>query len=130
MLESISPFFVVGDVARSVRFYEQLGFELRWQSADAPWFAIVGRGPVQVFLKHIADDVAAQPNHALHEWAPWDAFVLAPDPDAVAAEFEGRGVTLRQPLTDRDDGLRGFEIADPDGYVLFFGRPIAEGGAE
>ncbi len=22
-----------------------------------------------------------------------------------------------------DDGLRGFEIKDADGYVLFFGRP-------
>jgi hypothetical protein len=22
-----------------------------------------------------------------------------------------------------DDGLRGFEVADTDGYVLFFGRP-------
>jgi hypothetical protein len=22
-----------------------------------------------------------------------------------------------------DDGLRGFEVKDPDGYVLFFGRP-------
>ena len=24
---------------------------------------------------------------------------------------------------DREDGLRGFEVADHDGYVLFFGRP-------
>jgi hypothetical protein len=24
---------------------------------------------------------------------------------------------------DTHDGLRGFEIQDPDGYVLFFGRP-------
>ena len=26
-------------------------------------------------------------------------------------------------LKDTDDGLGGFEITDPDGYVLFFGRP-------
>jgi hypothetical protein len=24
---------------------------------------------------------------------------------------------------DGDDGLRGFEVQDADGYVLFFGRP-------
>ena len=24
---------------------------------------------------------------------------------------------------DTHDGLRGFELTDPDGYVLFFGRP-------
>ena len=33
------------------------------------------------------------------------------------------GVTLRQPIGDDEDGLRGFEVVDADGYVLFFGRP-------
>ena len=84
------------------------------------------RGAVQVFLKHVADNVAPRPNHTLHEWAPWDAFIHAPDPDAVAAEFEGGGIAFHQPLGDRDDGLRGFEMRDPDGYVLFFGRPIQQ----
>ena len=27
------------------------------------------------------------------------------------------------PLENDDDGLRGFEVKDTDGYVLFFGRP-------
>ena len=45
------------------------------------------------------------------------------DPDALAAEFAERGVTFSDPLRDTHDGLRGFEISDPDGYVLFFGRP-------
>src|SRR5579863_9350550 len=27
-----------------------------------------------------------------------------------------------EPLKDTDDGLRGFELQDADGYVLFFGR--------
>ncbi len=57
----------------------------------------------------------------------WDAFVYAPDPDALAAEFAGRfsdcGAAFSVPLKDTHDGLRGFEISDPDGYVLFFGRP-------
>jgi hypothetical protein len=26
-------------------------------------------------------------------------------------------------LKDTHDGLRGFELIDPDGHVLFFGRP-------
>ena len=32
-------------------------------------------------------------------------------------------VKFSKPLMDTHDGLRGFEICDPDGYVLFFGRP-------
>jgi len=30
---------------------------------------------------------------------------------------------LFQPLQDNDDGLRGFEVEDVDGYILFFGCP-------
>ncbi len=33
------------------------------------------------------------------------------------------GAAFSTPLKDTDDGLRGFELADPDGYVLFFGHP-------
>ena len=59
-----------------------------------------------------------------HEWAPWDAFVFVPDPDALAAEFASREAEFHKEIYDRDDGLRGFEVRDNDGYVLFFGRPM------
>jgi hypothetical protein len=55
--------------------------------------------------------------------ARWDAFVGVPDPDSLAAEFASRNVEFSEPLKDTDDGLRGFELKDADGYVLFFGRP-------
>jgi len=41
----------------------------------------------------------------------------------LAAEFSSRNVDFSVPLEDTDDGLRGFELKDVDGYVLFFGRP-------
>jgi hypothetical protein len=53
----------------------------------------------------------------------FDAFVYAPDPDALAAEFADHSAAFSVPVQDTHDGLRGFEICDPDGYVLFFGRP-------
>ncbi|MEX1138499.1 MAG: hypothetical protein WEF53_04040 [Bacteroidota bacterium] len=56
-------------------------------------------------------------------FARWDAFVVVPDPDALAAEFASRNVEFSEPLKDSEDGLRGFEVKDTDGYVLFFGRP-------
>jgi hypothetical protein len=46
-----------------------------------------------------------------------------PDPDALATEFTSRGVIFSVPLMDTHEGLRGFELKDTDGYVLFFGRP-------
>lgn len=54
---------------------------------------------------------------------PWDAYVYVPDPDALAAQFESRGVKLWKPLSNNSDNLRGFEVQDADGYVLYFGKP-------
>jgi catechol 2,3-dioxygenase-like lactoylglutathione lyase family enzyme len=126
-IESVSPFFIAGDVERSVAFYrDQLGFALVFQETEpprnAPFFAIVSRDNVMLFLKGSG---AALPNPQRYSWARWDAYFFVPDPDALAAEFEGRGVNFNEPLKDTHDGLRGFELMDPDGYVLFFGRPAA-----
>ena len=52
-----------------------------------------------------------------------DAYLDVPDPDALAIEFLSRSVEFSEPLIDADDGLRGFELKDADGYVLFFGCP-------
>ena len=127
-LGHISPFFIVSDVPRAIKFYEErLGFETRFLVPDEePVFAIVGRNSVQVYLKEVSDDsrrISPQPNHTRHPWAPWDAFVFLADPDSLAAEFASRGVTFHNEIQDTDDGLRGFEVCDSDGYVLFFGRP-------
>jgi hypothetical protein len=50
-------------------------------------------------------------------------FFNVPDPDALAAEFASWSVEFSEPLKVTDDGLRGFELEDAEGYVLFFGRP-------
>jgi hypothetical protein len=63
------------------------------------------------------------PNRERERGARWDAYLTVPDPDALAAEFSSRRVEFSEPLKDTDDGLRGFELEDADGYVLFFGRP-------
>lgn len=124
-LHSISPFFIVREVPRTLAFYcEGLGFAVEYAAPETnPFFAIVRRDGAMIFLKAIAKEIAPAPNPQRHPWAAWDAYVNTPDPDALAAEFAGRGVGFRKPLADTQDGLRGFEMEDPDGYVLFFGRP-------
>ena len=124
-LSFISPFFIVEDLQASVDFYvKKLGFEVRQIGPeDSPFWAMIGRGPVSIFLKAIAPDIKPVPNSTRHGWARWDAYISVPEPDALYEEFGSRGVIFQQPIKNDGDGLRGFEVADADGYILFFGRP-------
>jgi catechol 2,3-dioxygenase-like lactoylglutathione lyase family enzyme len=120
----ISPCFIVRHVPESIAFYcDLLGFETRFMAPEQdPFFAIVGRGGAQLFVK-AEGGISPVPNSTRHPHLRLDAFVYVPDPDALAAEFAGRAVPFSSPLQDTQDGLRGFEIRDPNGYILFFGRP-------
>jgi len=126
-IAGISPFFIVTDVPTSLAFYrDRLGFEVTFEGPepDDIFFGIVNRGGAQILLKDVG--VAPVPNYTRdvnQGIARWDAFVIVPDPDALAAEFASRKVEFFEPLKDTDDGLRGFEVKDADGYLLFFGRP-------
>ena len=122
--QAISPSFIVSDVAQTIAFYrDKLGFETRFLAPDQdPFFAIIGRDGAQIFIKS-ERDVSPVPNHTRHPHLRLDAFVYASDPDALAADFADHGAEFSVPLKDTHDGLRGFEIRDPDGYILFFGRP-------
>jgi catechol 2,3-dioxygenase-like lactoylglutathione lyase family enzyme len=126
-LAYISPFFIVSSLKDSVSFYvDKLGFELRYIGpGDNPFFAIVIRDNISIMLKEIADGIKPVPNHTRHEWARWDAYISTIEPDSLFEEYRSGGVTFRQSIQDDDDGLRGFELTDADGYVLFFGRPKA-----
>lgn len=124
VIEHISPSFIVSDVPQTIAFYrDKLGFETRFQQPSKnPFFAIIGRGGAQIFLKS-ERGITPVPNSTRHRHLRWDAFVYVPDPDALAAEFTEAGATFNVRLEDTHDGLRGFEIRDPNGYLIFFGRP-------
>ena len=124
-LTYVAPFFIVADVLDSVAFYVgKLGFEVRYIGPDPdPFYAMVGRDKISIMLKAIVPDVKPVPNHTRHEWARWDAYISTTDPDRLYAEYQAMGVNFHQPLRVDGDGLLGFEVADADGYILFFGRP-------
>jgi len=122
-ISSISPFFIVADVPAALSFYrDMLGFAItfRGPTPEDEFFGIVRRDGAMIMFKAL--DVEPFPNYNREPAFSWDAYLEVPDPDALAAEFASRGVRFSVPLSDTDDGLRGFEIKDLDGYGLFFGR--------
>jgi hypothetical protein len=108
-----------------------LGFDVtfRGPTPEDEFFGIVRRDGATIMVKAlgvISDGreviVEPVPNYNREPAFSWDAYIEVLDPEALAAEFASRGVPFSVPLTDSDDGLRGFVIKDIDGYGLFFGR--------
>ncbi|HEY6854414.1 MAG TPA: VOC family protein [Gemmatimonadales bacterium] len=127
MVSGIAPLFIVRDVPKALAFYrDRLGFAITFQGPepDDIFFGIVRRGAAMIMFKEVGVDPVPNYTRDIKQGiARWDAYVSVPDPDALAAEFASRQVDFFVPLADTADGLRGFELQDADGYVLFFGRP-------
>jgi catechol 2,3-dioxygenase-like lactoylglutathione lyase family enzyme len=130
MLNTVAPFFIVDDLAATLDFYQaRLGFNILYKgggdgTGSNDFWAIVGRDQVMLMFKAITPEVHPQPNRTRHEWAPWDAYINSSDPDALYAEFLAKNTPIHRELANTHDGLRAFEIADNNGYVLCFGRPV------
>ena len=128
-ISGISPFLIVTHVPTSLAFYrDQLGFQITFQGPDPDdiFFGIVRRDAAMIILKDIGVDPVPNYTRDIKKGiARWDAYLHVPDPDALAAEFSSRNVEFFRQLNDNDDGgdgLRGFEVKDADGYLLFFGH--------
>ena len=125
-ISSIAPLFIVKNVPAALSFYrDRLGFDITFQGPpDDIFFGIVQRGAAMIMFKDVGvEPVLNYTRDVKKGVARRDAYLSVPDPDALAAEFSSRNVEFSEPLKDTDDGLRGFELKDADGYVLFFGRP-------
>jgi catechol 2,3-dioxygenase-like lactoylglutathione lyase family enzyme len=128
-ISGIAPFFIVRNVPLALIFYrDKLGFDITFQGPDPDdiFFGIVQRGSAMIILKSIGVEPIPNCTRDIKKGiARWDAYLYVPDPDALAEEFSSRNVEFFRTLKDNedgDDGLRGFEVKDADGYVLFFGR--------
>ena len=126
-IAGIAPFCIVKNVPAALSFYrDRLGFEITFQGPEENdiFFGIVRRGAAMIMVKAVGVEPVPNYTRDIQQGiARWDAYLAVPDPDTLAAEFLSRGVQFSVALKDTDDGLRGFELKDADGYVLFFGRP-------
>ena len=92
--------------------------EIVWDAAPP-----AGAAAALVFAAGCATDTHTAASSGARLQSLQVVLVASTDPDALAAEFSSRNVQFSEQLKDTDDGLRGFELKDTDGYVLFFGCP-------
>ncbi len=103
------------DMARAVRFYETLGFALKFGGAESAFTSFhAGSG----FLNLIA----AAPEQPLQWWGR--AIFYVEDVDAFHAQAVAGGLSPQFAPEDAPWGERYFHITDPDGHELSFARPL------
>lgn len=116
MIQSISAItLATHDMARAVRFYTSLGFELAYGGPDASFTSFrAGSGYLNLI---------AQPEQ--RKWTWWGRVIFhVSDVDALHARAVESGI--RPDTTPRDAawGERFFHLTDPDGHELSFARPL------
>lgn len=119
-LTSFAPQFLVDDLARSIAFYEQLGFTF-----GEPWggfYAIGARDGLELHLKEApkhAEHAAEREYRRAHEHL--DAAAGVDGIEAFYARCVANGVAVLRPLAATAWGTRDFYVEDPDGHVVAFG---------
>jgi catechol 2,3-dioxygenase-like lactoylglutathione lyase family enzyme len=107
------------DMARAVRFYRDLGFELAHGGEAAAFTSFrVGAG----FLNLTGEAPERR-------WSWWGRVVFhVDDVDALHARALALGLAPHAPPHDAPWGERFFHLTDPDGHELSFARPLASSG--
>ena len=111
---SLAPQFLVDDLARSIAFYEKLGFVF-----GEPWQGFYAIGSLDGLELHLKEAPKDEPEHL-------DAAGGVDGIEAFYAQCRAHGVKILRPLTDTAWGTKDFYVEDPDGNILSFGgRPTA-----
>ena len=113
-IECISAItLVTHDMARSVAFYEVLGFGLKYGGADAEFTSFyAGTGYL---------NLTTEPG----EWRWWGrAIFYVDDVDRVHRLALDAGLEPGTQPRDASWGERYFHITDPDGHELSFAKPL------
>ncbi len=116
MIQSLSAVtLATHDMARSVRFYRALGFELLYGGEDAGFTSFrAGAGFLNI--------TAEAPERA---WTWWGRAIFhVADVDALHARAVAAGLEPHAPPRDAPWGERHFHLTDPDGHEISFARPL------
>ena len=116
-LTSFAPQFLVQDLARSIAYYQRLGFAF-----GDPWegfYAIGTRDGLELHLKEGPKSDEERQHRRAHEHLDAAAGV-----DGIEAFYEqcvANGATILKPLAATAWGTKDFYIEDPDGHIIAFG---------
>lgn len=114
-----SPIFPVDDPLQTAEYYRDiLGFDINFKWEDPPSYVVINRDDaVGIHLTKKQDDFQPSSAHT-------SLFIFVHDVDAVYEEYQKSGANIVTPIGDRDYAMRDFDIKDPNGYIIVFGKGI------
>lgn len=106
----------VKDVRESIAFYtNKLGFRLSFSWSDPPTYAVLVRGGVSIHLTERADGLIPSAEHCV-------LYIFVFDVEKIYQQCVDAGVAVMNVPEERDYQMKDFDIKDPDGYIISFGR--------
>jgi catechol 2,3-dioxygenase-like lactoylglutathione lyase family enzyme len=120
---SFAPQFLVDDLARSIAYYQKLGFAF-----GEPWNGFYAIGQLDGLELHLKEAPKYDPERQhRREHEHLDAAAGVDGIEAFYARCMANGAQIIKPLTATAWGTKDFYIEDPDGYIVCFGgRPTAD----
>jgi len=122
-LTSLAPQLLVDDLARSIAYYQKLGFTF-----GEPWegfYAIGHLDGLELHLKKAPKNPDARRLRRDNEHL--DAAAGVDGIEAFFSQCVANGVTILKPLAPTEWGTKDFYVEDPDGNIISFGgRPAAD----
>ena len=116
-ITSLAPQFLVDDLARSIAFYEKLGFVF-----DEPWqgfYAIGCLDMIEIHLKEAPKNDSERQHRRANDHL--DAAAGVNGVELFFRQCVDRGVPIVKPLAPTPWGTLDFYVEDPDGYIISFG---------
>lgn len=122
-MTSLAPQFLVDDLARSMTFYEKLGF-----SFGKPWDGFYAIGYLDGLELHLKEAPKPEPERRFRrENEHLDAAGGVDGIEAFYARCVENGVNILKPLAATAWGTMDFYVEDPDGNIVSFGGRVRPG---
>lgn len=117
-IESLSALtLATRNMSRSVRFYQTLGFQIRFGGDEAPFTTLVAGTSCLNLISQVRENT--------HDW--WGRVIFyVSDVDAFYDHVVRMGLEPDTTPQDAEWGERYFHITDPDGHELSFAKPLTK----
>ena len=108
--------FPVSDLLNSIEFYtDKLGFEKTFEWGEPMYYAVVKQGGVGIHLTKRSDGGRASKYHRA-------LYIFVNDIDKVYKRCKDQKVKIVNDMEARDYKMKDFDIEDPDGFIITFGK--------